>query len=270
MSAPFDAAAASYDAREAANPLMLRLRERSLATLLATFPPGARLLDVGAGTGTEAIALARAGRRVLATDPSAAMLDALRAKARAAGVDVPAVQLAAGELAKLDEEFDGAYSSFGALNGEPDLRAVATELARLVRPGGAVVASVLNRWPPASALCHVAAFRPRDALDRFRGRAVWRASPEAPPLEVRYHSLRALRRAFSPEFQLERAEALALLLPPPGAARVARAMPRAVGLLARADGALATRRGVRALGDHHLVTFRRAPLTPARGRSGPS
>lgn len=256
---PFDAAAAEYDAREAGNPLMQRLRARSLAALEAAFPPGSRLLDVGCGTGTEAVALARAGRRVFAIDPSERMLDALAAKAKAAGVDVPTRVLASRDVARLaaKEPFDGAYASFGGLNGEPDLAPVVEGLASVLAPGARFVTSVLNRWAVTEMACYALALRPRRVVERLRGRATWRAAPDATPMDVRYHSLASLRRAFAPRFDVERAEALALLAPPPPAWGVARRLPRVVAALDRAERRLADKPGLRGLGNHHLVTFRR-------------
>ena len=50
-----------------------------LASLLTAVNPESTVLDVGAGTGRHTLALARHVRRVVAVDPSAAMLDLMRA-----------------------------------------------------------------------------------------------------------------------------------------------------------------------------------------------
>jgi SAM-dependent methyltransferase len=52
---------------------------------------GGRVLDVGAGTGRVALDLARAGHDVTALDREPALLEALSARARAAGLDVATV-----------------------------------------------------------------------------------------------------------------------------------------------------------------------------------
>src|SRR5690242_10676180 len=98
---PFDELAADYDREELENPIRQRMRARSLAVLDATFPEGARLLDVGCGTGTEAIWLARRGRHITAIDPSPQMLDVLNARARAANLDIPTHLLLARDIGSL-------------------------------------------------------------------------------------------------------------------------------------------------------------------------
>ena len=44
--------------------------------------------------------------------------------------------------------FDGAYSNLGPLNCVPDLAGVARECARLLKPGGTLVFTVIGRFCP--------------------------------------------------------------------------------------------------------------------------
>jgi glycine/sarcosine N-methyltransferase len=68
---------------------------------------GARtVLDVACGTGQHAIALARAGYRVLGVDVSPEMIARARENARAAGVEARFAVRGFGELAGLGERFD--------------------------------------------------------------------------------------------------------------------------------------------------------------------
>ncbi|MGH9042130.1 MAG: class I SAM-dependent methyltransferase [Acidimicrobiia bacterium] len=55
-------------------------------------PPPARVLDAGAGTGFISLPAARLGHRVTALDLSSRMLDRLRAKAAAEGLDVELIE----------------------------------------------------------------------------------------------------------------------------------------------------------------------------------
>src|SRR5258708_8574639 len=117
----------------------------------STFRTGSTLLDVGCGTGTEALWLEERGRTVFAVDSSARMLEIVSRRAAAAGMRVSTRLLRAGDLLKLVEErgeasFAGAYSSFGALNTEPSLEAPLVALSRLGRPGGRILLSVMNRF----------------------------------------------------------------------------------------------------------------------------
>ena len=74
----FSANAQVYDIRHGA-----LLPESVARALTAQLSPGARILDVGAGTGRVSIALARLGFDVIAIEPALGMLRALRQKAGA-------------------------------------------------------------------------------------------------------------------------------------------------------------------------------------------
>jgi SAM-dependent methyltransferase len=137
--APDDYAAYLDGVREVA--AVAEWKQRSFALLRPR--AGAELLDVGCGTGEDAIALAALvapGGRVVGIDASAAMID--EARRRAAGA-APAPDLRVGDAQRLDladASFDGARAERTLQHLERPGDAVA-EMARVTRPGGWVVAA---------------------------------------------------------------------------------------------------------------------------------
>ena len=154
----FDAAARDYDATWGTNPVALLFRWTFQERLLALFPRGARVVDLGCGTGDDALFLAAHGVRVGAIDVSPAMIAAAQAKADARGLSgsVSFTRGSASELPGFAPSWDGAYSDFGPLNCE-DVSAVAARLATLLRPGAPVLFSVMGRWPLPAAVHRAAA-----------------------------------------------------------------------------------------------------------------
>jgi len=112
------------------------LRARAVARLV---PPGLAVCDVGTGTGVLAIELARLGCRVVAIDHSPRMLEAARTKLAAEGLED--VELRQGDAAALpleDAALDAAFAHM-VLHYLPSPAEALAEMARVVRPGGAVV-----------------------------------------------------------------------------------------------------------------------------------
>ncbi len=265
LAAAFDRLAIHYDAEVESNPAMAYMRRVSLETLTKLFAPGQRVLEIGCGTGMEAVALAQRGVRVLATDLSGEMVrqTAARADAAQVGALVCMRQLAAGELDVLVDELgpgglDGAYSSFGPLNGEADLAPVAAALAHLVRPGGYLVLSVMNRLYLAEAIWFLLHGDPRRATRRWSGHTVASVSAElALQAPTWYYGPNALARAFEPSFAVQHRQALTLLLPPPYLADLWRHHPRLCAWAMAWEARLAPRWPFHALGDHVLTILRR-------------
>jgi 2-polyprenyl-6-hydroxyphenyl methylase / 3-demethylubiquinone-9 3-methyltransferase len=131
----------------------LRLRYIDLAAGLSD----ARALDVGCGGGILAEAMARGGARVLGIDLSKAVLDVAELHALESNVTVEYRAIAAEDLAL---EQPGAFdlvTCMEMLEHVPDPKASITALAALVRPGGSVVVSTLNRKAMAFAVAIVGA-----------------------------------------------------------------------------------------------------------------
>ncbi len=107
---------------------------------------GARVLEVGAGSGRVALALARAGHRVTAVDVDGELLQELARRARAEGLDVATVQ---GDARALDlgrKDFDLCLAAmqtiqlFGGAAGRGRFLAAAR---RHLRPGGVLACAIV-------------------------------------------------------------------------------------------------------------------------------
>jgi ubiquinone/menaquinone biosynthesis C-methylase UbiE len=263
----FDRIAGDYDAAygPGGNAVMSWMRRESLAFLKHTFPPGSRLLELGCGTGTEAVALACEGRSVVATDISPRMAALTQSKAQAVGVGdrVRAVALPASGAVALrpTQPFDGAYASFGGLNCETNLPAVGQALARLLKPGGCVVTSIMGRTCLFEMAWYLAHLRPRRAFRRLR--RGWQPAPVAGragrevTVPTRFLTVRDLIGAFGAAFVVEDVWALPLLLPPPYADRLFRQRQAVFDRLEFFERRLRHRWPWRHLGDHLVVVLRR-------------
>jgi 2-polyprenyl-6-hydroxyphenyl methylase/3-demethylubiquinone-9 3-methyltransferase len=118
---------------------------------------GTRVVDVGCGGGLLAEALARRGAQVTAIDLSAAMIDVARLHAEGAGLAIdyrqqPAEALAAGSGGGFDT-----VTCMEMLEHVPDPAVMLRTLAALLRPGGDLFISTLNRTPKAFAVAIIGA-----------------------------------------------------------------------------------------------------------------
>jgi SAM-dependent methyltransferase len=105
---------------------------------------GMRVLDIATGTGNASIPAAQTGADVVASDLTPELLEAGKARAQAAGVELEWVVADAENLQFEDGSFDVVMSSIGAMFA-PRHQAVADEMVRVCKPGGTI--GMLN-WTP--------------------------------------------------------------------------------------------------------------------------
>jgi SAM-dependent methyltransferase len=143
-----------------------RLRLRSVAAVLAATPRGARLLEVGYGSGLLVPQLARAADEVFGADVH---LEAAGVAATLAVHGSPArlLRAAACALPYRDASFDSVIA-VSTLEFVPDVEAAVGEIVRVTRPGGRIV--VVN--PGQSALLDLGlrVLTGERAEDTFQGR----------------------------------------------------------------------------------------------------
>jgi SAM-dependent methyltransferase len=226
----------------------------------ATFPLGSRLIDLGCGTGLDAIRMARLGHHITATDWSPKMVQrtADRAEREHLTDRVHAIAVGAHQLSNLPGEgaYDGAYSNLGPLNCVPDLADVSRQCARLVKPGGALVFTVIGRICPWEVAHYLRQGRWARVRVRFARKFV-PVSMNNHTIWTRYYGPREFHRTFSPQFTLERFRGLCVFAPPPYLIWVRERYPRWHERLWRLDRRVAGWPVVRATGDHFLIIMKK-------------
>jgi SAM-dependent methyltransferase len=225
-----------------------------------TFLPDSRLIDLGCGTGLDAIRMGHRGHQITATDWSSKMIERTRERAARERLTerVRTIAIGAHELQRLDGEscYDGAYSNLGPLNCVPDLAHVSSECARLLRPGGALVFTVIGRLCPWEIAHYLRRRRWRRATVRFaRGTVAVQMNNRT--IWTRYYAPREFYTAFKPHFTLEHFRGLCIFAPPPYVTWVRARHPRWHARLWGVDRRVAAWPLMRAMGDHFLMVMKK-------------
>lgn len=151
VGAVFDRVAERYDLMNDLMSLGLHRAWKAFAIAIARPRAGERMLDVAAGSGDLARALARRvapGGEVWITDINLQMLARGRDRMLDAGVLAPAVQCDAERLPFPDAYFDCVTVGFGLRNMTRKDAALA-EMARCLKPGGRLVVLEFSKvWKP--------------------------------------------------------------------------------------------------------------------------
>ena len=105
---------------------------------------GQKVLEVGCGSGIDSMEFARNGAIVTATDITDNAVGLTKSLAKELGLSVKVVQASADKLPFKDDTFDLLYS-YGTLHHIPDVDKAMSEIHRVLKPGGTVMAMVYNR-----------------------------------------------------------------------------------------------------------------------------
>jgi SAM-dependent methyltransferase len=244
----FDSFAAAYDQTFGLSPTGRLFRFRLAERVMSASRPPAQVLDIGCGTGEDALWLAASGYSVHGIDDSPKMIEVARAKAESSGSSATFECRSVRELAREPERFDVVLSNFGALNCVPVETWAAITPALLTSSGRGFVVLMGRRPLPEGVRRGFA------AADRG-GAAQVRVG--ASSLTVHYESAAVVERALSTSALVTRVEALGCLVPGPGYRRFVEHHPLFVGLLAMAESMVRRAPFFKGRGDHTLFEFQR-------------
>ena len=149
----FDRHASVYDEQFSCRAIARQIREEVWRIADSAFSASRQILDLGCGTGEDAIHYAKLGKHVTAVDLAPQMISRLAAKIERAGV-VAQVESAVSAMDQFQSprEFDGLISNLGALNCLPDLVWMRTFAKKALETGTPVVLTTMGRWYPLETL----------------------------------------------------------------------------------------------------------------------
>ncbi|MFC5862372.1 class I SAM-dependent DNA methyltransferase [Acidicapsa dinghuensis] len=259
----FDSIAPVFDDRFGQWLSVAAQRRMVRTALLQEFPAGGRIIELGGGTGEDALFLAQQGFRPFLTDPSPTMISLASAKLAPfhAQAEVVAAEeyddFASRHVAANGTLFDGAFSNFAPLNCVANLQPVASGLAKLLKPGAPAMLVVFGTFCPGEWITEVLRGRPGHALRRCR-RDATPARIAGHNFHVVYHRRTDLMQAFAPWFVLEKRLGIGVALPPSAAEPWISGHPRLLRLMETIDRAVSRRMAI--FGDHILYQFRRTSV----------
>ena len=204
--------------------------------------------------------MAQLGHRVTASVWSPQMVARRAARAQRESVQdrVQTAAVGAHELERLEGDgvFDGAYSNLGPLNCVPDLRSVSRACARLLKPDGVLVFTVVGRLCP----WEIVHYALRGQWSRVTVRFARKAVPvgmNKHTIWTRYYRPREFYRAFETHFALDQFRGLCVFAPPPYLTWVKDRHPSGYQRLWRIDRRAAGWPLLRSIGDHFLIVMRK-------------
>ena len=253
----FSRTAAKYDAFAQDHPHLARMRNKVYAHVSRHVPENSRILELNAGSGIDAVALARMGYQVHATDIAPGMLARLQEKVDRSGLGerVSVQRCSFTQLGQVENPpFDAVFSNLGGLNCIPDLSPVIDQLPLVLRPGGAVVWVLM---PPICLweLAEIFRVNFRLAFRRLSPHGV-QSHLEGLHFKVYYFSPRRALDWFGPDFAQLELEGLSVITPTAESKQLAKRHPRLYRLLARMDDAVSNRWPWRGWGDFYILSMR--------------
>jgi len=256
----FDSASEEYDFTISHNYINTWIRERSVSELLRLVNRDDTLVEIGCGTGVEALDIARHVSRIIATDISDKMIEILKQKiqAKKAFDKIIPLKLRAADISKVKDALEGskaqaAYSFNGALNCEPDLEHFVEGLASVLVPGGYFACSVRNSLCIGEAVAHAAVLQFEKMAPRKR-RAVM-VSVGGIDIPAFYYSPLAFARFFERRFKLRRMIGLPAFMPPAYLSDYYVRFKRIASLLEKLEFGLGDRVPFNLMGDQTLFIF---------------
>jgi ubiquinone/menaquinone biosynthesis C-methylase UbiE len=258
----FDSASEEYDYTISHNYINSWIRKRSLNELHRVTKTSDVLLEIGCGTGSEAIQTSKRVKGIVATDISEKMLDLLKRKVKAKRLErkILAARARASEISTVKELLpEGsvrvAYSFNGALNCEPDILKVPGELSKVVKEHGYFLCSIRNTFCLPEALSHFLALQfDKTATRKDQPTMVSVGGVDIPSC---YYSSSRFANIFRPHFQVRKVIGLPAFLPPAYLSDYYLRTGKAGLILEKLESVLGDRFPFNRLGDQTLFVFQR-------------
>lgn len=226
---------------------------------LKYLPGGAKVLELNAGTGVDAMFLAGNGMTVYATDISEEMTAILQAKVKNEKAEnkITAQSLPFDGIDSIAvNDFDAVVSNFGGLNCINDFSKLSNDLAAKLKPNGIFIAVVMNKICPWEIFYYLLRLDTGNAFRRFSKHGIM-AELNGEKVLTYYFTPAEFSKYFSGNFSVEKIYTLGLKTPPPYLIGIYNKLKPIVKLWMKADELFKGWFPFNRWGDHFAIVMRR-------------
>lgn len=210
-----DNIASGYDEVVNASISAQYIRDYFRTRILSSIKPGQNLIEIGCGTGTDAVFLAKEGIHITATDISPNMLKITAEKAE----NEKLTELIKTELLDADRLdvlqgniFDGIISNLNAVNYVKDIGRFSLNTSNLLKPGAKVFFVMLNKVCLWEILYNLLKLKPVTAFEKFSSREKYYKT------EMKLYFPRKIKKIFFEYYTVNKITGFGFLNPPDGLA----------------------------------------------------
>lgn len=254
----FSAQSAVFDKLYAENKLTCHMRVQFRETLLRYLRPGARLLELNCGTGTDALFFAEKGFEILATDNADGMLRQISQKIKDQKRERQ-VAVRKCDFEELDDlqplKFDHIYSNFSGLNCTAHLDKVLLSLAPLLHPQGMITLVLMPRICPWELIMMLKGDF-KTAFRRFRNNGA-EARIENRYFQCYYYSPAYVKHVLKAAFRVISVKGMAITAPPPFIENFVERYPRLFKMLSAIDKGIGNRFPFNRCCDQYIITMQK-------------
>jgi ubiquinone/menaquinone biosynthesis C-methylase UbiE len=258
VAAAFNAQSAVFDEQYSGNRIIQYKRNRVRNLLTKYLKLDSRILELNAGTGEDAIFLARQGHHVHATDISAGMQFKLKEKLTGlrlrGSVSQELCSFTALSAIKNKGPYDCIFSNFAGLNCTDQLDRVLSEFDGLLNPGGIALLVILPKFCLWETLM-VFKGKFKTATRRFFSSNGRKANIDGAFFTCWYYSPGFVKRALGEKFKLLNIEGLCTLVPPSYIENFPDKYPRAYAYLCGVENHLKSHWPWKYIGDYYIISF---------------
>jgi SAM-dependent methyltransferase len=221
------------------------------------------VLEIGCGTGLDTAFLVSRGVRVVACDPSEAMVGRTLSRLAAGRASAAATVMPCGleglpmflDAFGQREPFDGIVSNFGALNCVACLWPLREVASTILKPGGALLLGIMGRACAAEAIYFALTGR-RELIQRRSADGPVAVPVAGVPVPTYYHRPNDVAAVLGSDYTLVRVTGIGVTIPPPYLEPRWQRLPAFVRApLAAVDSTIASCPPFNRLGDHTLLQF---------------
>ncbi len=255
MQSAFDTLAPTYDDDFTNTQIGQWLRAQVHKRLLSHWQVGDHILELGCGTGEDALFLAEHGIQVTATDASESMRQVAQEKTS----NQPLITITHLDLHNLPDTaphtYDGVLSNFGVLNCLSDWHPLSEWLAQRVPQGGIVGLGIMAPYCIWETFWHGIHLNFKVATRRFRGKADFQQGDET--ITITYPHPNKMIEDFTEYFHLHHLQPLGLFLPPSDVYNVIEKHPRLLKWLTNLETKYGDKSPLSKFADHYWIEFKR-------------